>query len=206
MSAGPIACIAKSEKSNEEEKTSNASLSGKTVRLERKGDKLVITSENGVVSDEDKEALQNNMDSHYSMLFPDRALAVGEEWTPDSKALLKTFKGAEKLTVHCKLVEVVSVSGHKAAHFHMSIDVSMSAKGSGLVMEMNLEGDGYQALDIQRPLSLAFEGPVTASGQETKDGIVTNYTGKGTAHMKMTADWQKVAGKPASKPSSPPAS
>ena len=177
------------------DKTST-SLQGKTLLLERSGGQTKATGENGAISDADRKDLQDALNNTGSV-FPDRALAIGDEWTPDSKAMGHRFGGAKDVTLRCKLLQVLDYEGHPCAriHYTMTAKIPLSPTAS---MQMNLQGDGYHAIDLQRSLSLILKGPLTLTGSITEEGTKFQLTGTGTATMKMVALWEKVGDKPVS--------
>ena len=173
-----------------------SSLQGKTVIIERKGDHVTVKSEGAAIAQEDRDSLKDALNNDSKTMFPDRPVAVGEEWTPDPKAALKTFSGATKVVAHNKLVEFVTFAGHKCAHFHVSLELALPLKAVSAQMNLKLEGEGYEAMDIHRPLSLDLSGPVTVSGKQTQDDLTLQFGGSGTAHIKVAWEWLKVDGKP----------
>jgi hypothetical protein len=181
------------DKTGADETTKTSSLQGKTVTIRSRRGRVSIRSAGGALSAEDRKSLQDELKEHRDFgILPDHALAIGDEWTP--KTFLKSFKEATRTEAHARLVEIVPFAGHRCAHIHLTLELDMPS-AQGLMMQMKLEGDAYQALDLQRPLSLEMSGPVMADGKVKREGVEMNYSGDGTIHIRIAATWLKVAGK-----------
>jgi len=172
------------------------SVEGKTVTIRKSGGKVVVTVAKGKISAEDRKDLLDELEASEEEFFPKRDVAPGDTWTINSKQLAKAFGGAGRGTVRGRFIEVVSYAGRRCARIQIDLEVTTKAPGVPILMKLNLSGDAYHALDIQRTLAVTLAGPVTAKGQAREQGMTILFSGNGTVQMKMTADWQKVGGKP----------
>lgn len=189
------------ENGTEGSKNTTSSLQGRTLHIYRKDGKTVVESEDGPVEESDRQGLLSDLEPDIKY-YPDHALALGEEWSPDSVGVSRAFKGAKNLSLRGKLIDIVPFAGHQCAHVHWKLSADLPDKE--YTLHMKLEGDSYQALDIQRMLSLVFTGPLTMSGKTTTNGKPVTLDGTGLALLKMSGEWTMAEGKPLS-PVAPPA-
>ena len=192
------------ENGTEGSKNTTSSLQGRTIHIQRKNGKVVVESEDGPIEESDRQSLMSALDTEVKY-YPDRALALGEEWTPDSAGVAHAFKGAKNLILRGKLIDIVPFAGHQCAHVHWKMSADLPDKE--YTLHMKLDGDSYQALDIQRMLSLVFTGPLTMTGKTTTNGKPVTLDGTGAALLKMSSEWTMAEGKsssPAVQPAAAP--
>lgn len=179
-------------------KSAVSSLQGKTVTMRRNGSQLAVTATKGRLLANDVKRLKEELAGYGEPFFPDRDLAIGEEWTVEPKALTQSLGGAEKATIKAKLLEVVPYMGHQCARVKIDVEAVSKVPTTPMTITMSLTGDLYHALDLQRTLSVSFGGPVAAKGQDTREGVTLDLIGEGTAQIDITARWLKIGGKPVS--------
>jgi hypothetical protein len=63
--------------------------------------------------------------------------------------------------------------------------------GQEMTMHLQLDGDAFYALDLNRLVDISMHGPITAEGAASGVPI----KGKGSIELRVSADWIKVAGK-----------
>lgn len=176
------------------EKITTSPLQGRTVTIQRKGKEVVVTSTTGTLPQDVRRSLQDVFDDEFD-LAPDHAVAVGEEWEVDPKKIAhsSSFKDVKNAKVQVKLLDIVSFEGHRCARMRVTMHVELPI-GEAASMQINVSGDGYLALDIERLLGMDLRGPVQFVGNILGEGA--EASGEGTAHLKLTLHWEKVAGKP----------
>lgn len=169
-----------------------SSLQGKTVTIRQRTKQKSITVDHGVISQEDRDSLQDELDDLEGM-FPDHPLAVGEEWSPAVIGAIKSkeLPNAKVVSAQARIVEIIEHLGHRCAHFQVSVVLAAKLGGS-LNMKFAMDGDGYEALDLHRMLSLDVSGPILIE-EETKEA---SATGSGFMQLHFKNTWVKVAGKP----------
>jgi hypothetical protein len=173
-----------------------SSLQGKTVAIRRRGGKVVVTSTPGKLAPEDQKPLLDDLDNDEAALFPNRDVAPGDEWTVDPRMAARIFDGVETAAVRCRFEEVTEYAGHQCARLRLAIDLVGHLEGMPGLLTMKLAGDGYYALDLERPLALDLAGTFTMEGKSTENGTTVVYTGDGTFRAKETTQWLKIGGKP----------
>jgi hypothetical protein len=178
-----------------EKKVNVSPLQGKTVTIRRKGSQVDVTAAEGELDDKTRKDLRFALDNHGRRFFPDRDVTPGDEWTVDPKVAARLFDGAEQAVLRGSFVEVVEHQGLRCARVRVNIDVSIREEGAPGPIRMNLEGDLYHALDLNRVLSLDVSGPVLMEGKIEEDGVVVELRGRGTTRMRVTQKWLKVGGK-----------
>jgi hypothetical protein len=194
--------VARSQSSygGEPPKVTTSSLQGKTVTLKRFGDRLVLSVLKGKLAPEDEKGLRRDLDPKRPELdfFPDREISPGDEWSPDPAVLRRMMDGAQKAEAKLKFVEITEFAGHRCGRFHATIDAegTYDAGDRKMPITMNLSGDSYFALDLERWVSTELSGPVSMHGETTQNGMMITFEGVGTMRMKETNRWIKVAGKP----------
>ncbi len=169
------------------------SLQGKSARIRRVGGQVTVTSENGTLDEASRQELMGVLDSDIEY-YSKRAVAVGEEWSPNSVSVAKAFKGAQNLSLRGRIVDIVPFGGHKCAHVKWKLSADVPA--GEFTLKMKMQGDSYEALDIHHTLSMVFTGPMLMNGATKTNGKAVPMTAEGTADMKMAADWTKASGKP----------
>lgn len=183
------------EKTPEGEKVRVLSLQGKTLVLKKVKGKSVLTLAKGKLSPEDRAEVLDDLDSDPSQFFSDKPVAVGEEWEADPKQLAATFGnlGAEsKASLRARFEEIVQKDGHRCARVSIRLQVEGMPAGEKYRMTMDMGGELFHALDLNRTLSVQATGPMTLKGQ---DGGV-DLTGEGTGEFRWTHRPLKIAGKP----------
>ena len=182
--------------SSGEKKVTVSSLQGKTVTIRRKGDGVDVAAAEGALDEKAMKELKTALDHNGRYFFPDREVAPGDEWSVDEKTATRIFDGAEKVTLTGKLLELTEYQGHKAARVGIVMEAVLKQEdGPGPIL-MTLKGDLYHALELDRMLSLDLSGPVVMKGEVEQDGVKVQLDGQGTARMRITQKWEKVAGKP----------
>jgi hypothetical protein len=180
-------------------------LHGKTVTIEKKGDKYTFTYDDGKAVDGkareelDKEFNKKDEDS-IDDFIPKRPLKPGETWKMDTDKLAKLFGKEDAFTVdkkgasgNGKLVEVYTFGGNKYGVFDMRIEFPLTELSGenklplkpGSRMTMHIVGDGN--VDGAEPdgvatgrvaLRIFFEAPNGAEGSIKADGIMIRTTEK----------------------------
>jgi hypothetical protein len=173
-----------------------SSLQGKTVAVRRRGGKVVVTCTPGKLSPEDQKPLLDDLDNDEAAFFPDRDVAPGDEWTVDPKMASRIFDDVQSAAIRCRFEEVTEHGGHECARLRMAIDLKGQPEGMPGQLTMKLAGDGYYALDLDRPLTLDLAGTITMQGKSKENGVDVIYTGDGTFKAKETIQWLKIGGKP----------
>jgi hypothetical protein len=169
-------------------KTTASSLEGKTVTVRRVDGKVQVTSA-AAIADKDRKDLMDALDNSSDEIFPKRGIAIGEEWTVESKSLARSLGGADKATVKVKLQEVGPHAGYRCAHLKLNIDVVSHVPNSKMQMTMQLVGDAYQALDIDKPVTFDMSGPITIKGSEKEGDQISTYNGHGTMSVHEAVKW-----------------
>lgn len=177
------------------QKVKTSPLQGKTILIQRKGKEVVITSPGEVLPQDVRRSLQDALINDFNIV-PDHAIAVGDEWEVDPKKIAHSasFKDVKNARVKGKLLDIVSFDGHRCAHIHLTMHVELPIQ-KDVAMHLDLGGDGYVALDIERMLGMDLRGPVVFVGSSFGEGAALQ-SGEGTAHMTLARHWEKVAGKP----------
>lgn len=173
-----------------------SSLQGKTVAIRRQGGKVVITSTPGKLSPEDRKPLLDDLDNDEAAFFPDRDVAPGDEWTVDPKRAARLFDDVQSAAIRCRFEEVTRYAGRECARIRMAVDLIGQPEGMPGQLTMKLAGDGYYALDLERPLALDLGGTITLQGKSKENGVDVVYTGDGTFKARETVRWVKIGGKP----------
>ena len=177
------------------EQTVTSPLQGKTFIIRRKGNKVVVTGPAGQVSQEVRANLQDAFDDPVELL-PNHAVSIGQEWKGDAHKLGQTagMQVFRNITLKVQLADIAPFDGHRCAHLRVTMRMEMPVTDK-LVMQINLAGDGYLALDIERMLGIDLSGPISLTGSDS-DSAAPAPSLNGTARMKFTQHWLKVAGKP----------
>jgi len=181
----------------QEVKTS--SLQGKTVVVKRVGGKVVVTPAKGKLSAEDHKNLLSALDDSGLDFYPENEVTPGEEWTLNPQLAMGILPGADKATVKGRFEEVMPYAGRSCARIHMTVMVEGTNEEFGGTLTMNLTGDVYLALDIQRTIAMELSGPVTLKGESKQEGQVIALNGDGRMTVKERRQWLKLAGKPVPK-------
>jgi hypothetical protein len=173
-----------------------SSLQGKTVGIRRRSGKVVVTSTPGSLSPEDRKSLLDDLDNDAAAFFPNRNVGPGDEWAVDPKMARRIFDDVESASIRCRFEEVTRYSGRECARIRMAIDLKGQPEGMPGQLTMKLAGDGYYALDLERPIALDLGGTITMQGKSKENGVDVIYTGDGTFRAKESVQWVKIAGKP----------
>ncbi len=171
-------------------------LQGKTVTLRRDASgKTLVSVAKGRIGENERKEVSNDLSSTQDDFFPDRDLAIGEEWTLDANRMFESLEGLEKATLRAKFAEVVTYRGHPCARIEMSYTVSGRVPSRSMNIQFTQSGDLYHAIDLQRTLAASVDGPVTLTGQELIDGRTVFFAGDGTMEQEYSERWSKIAGK-----------
>ncbi len=177
-----------------QEKRSVSPLQGKTITIRRRNGKVSVTVSPGQLDQRDRAVLAKALDHSDQEFFPDRDVAVGEEWPVDARLVSQIFPEVQKAEVKYQLQEVVPFAGHRCARVHVTMEVTGQPSGMPVPMTIKLSGDLYHALDLKRTLSTELSGPVTVQGELPQNGIRVNMSGEGTMKIKEVRHWVKVRG------------
>ena len=187
--------------------TSKLPLDGKTVVIEKKGDKYTFTYANGKAVDgkalEDLDNEFNKKDDNLEDFIPKRPLKIGETWTMDREKLIKAMTkdkekepfeiDAKKVTGTGKLADAYTFGGHKYGVYDLHLEFPLTAlSGEGKVplkagskMAMHIVGDGNVdgtepdgIVTMRMTLRVFFEAPNGAAGSIKADGVATRATEK----------------------------
>jgi hypothetical protein len=179
-------------------------LHGKTIVIEKKGDKYTFTDEDGKAldgkprDDLDKEFNKKDEDD-IDDFIPKRPLKLGESWKMDTDKLLRSlskekepFEVAKKgVTGTGKLVETYTFGGHKYGVYDMRLEFPLTALTGatrielkpGSKMQMHIVGDGNVegtepdgVMTMRLTMRVAFEAPNGAEANIKADGILTRAT------------------------------
>ncbi len=168
---------------------------GKTLTFRRAGTKVTVTPSKGTLPAAELKKLREEWgDNSDVKFFPEKPVAVGEEWTVTSKPGEALAKGMDKLVAKGKLEEIVMFQGRECAK--ISVNVEMSGKAGELPMTISASGAVYHDLERQSSLSVDISGPASMSGKLKQNAGVIEMMGTGTFSLKETVRWSRVAGKP----------
>jgi len=170
-------------------------LQGKTVTIQRKGGKVVVTTARGTLPARVRQQLLTALDHSDMDFFPDREVAVGEEWTIDPQLMTQLFPGMSKVETKYQFQEVVQFAGHPCARIRLTVDMTGQPQDVGAPMTAQLSGDLYHALDLKRTVSVELTGPTTVEAQKEHNGMPLQVSGDGTMRIKETRRWLKVHGR-----------
>jgi len=177
-----------------EERKAVLPLQGKTVTIQRKGGKVVVAVTPGKLALKEQQPLSRELDHPDMEFFPDREVAVGEEWPIDPELMMRRFPGLERADAKYQFQEVVQYSGHPCARIHVTMEIAGQPPEAGTPLTAQLSGDLYHALDLKRTLAYDFSGPTTIKAEKDEHGISVTVEGTGTMRVKETRRWLKVRG------------
>jgi hypothetical protein len=176
-----------------EQKNEVSSLQGMTVTITSKAGKITITPAKGKLAAKDRQELLEELNDPEEMEFyPDRPVAVGEEWTITPRKL-GPFTKAE---VKARFEEVIQFAGLRCARVSVAMTGELQAADFPGTATVEVKGSVYHALDLHRDVAYTMAGPFKIEGKQEQDGRTIEMRGTGTAAMKLTRVWLKVAGKP----------
>jgi hypothetical protein len=181
-------------------------LHGKTVVIEKKGDKYTFTFDDGkAVDGEPREELDKEFNKKdedaIDDFIPKRPLKPGETWKMDADKLVKALtKEKDAFTVDKKgasgtgkLAEVYTFGGSRYGVYDMRVELPLTELGgenklalkAGSKMVMHIVGDGNVdgtepdgVLTMRLTLRVFFEGVNGADGCVKADGIMTRAVEK----------------------------
>ena len=181
-------------KTNRGQKVRTSLLQGKTVLIQRKGKEVVVTSAIGILPQDAHNSLQDALEDGFDFV-PDHAVAVRDEWeiNPQKIAHSSLFKDVENARIKGKLLDIVVFDRHCCAHIHLTMRYEVPIDKDN-VLQLDLGGEGYIALDIERILGIDLRGSVVWTDLNSEK-IASPLNHKGTAHLKLVCHWEKVAGK-----------
>ena len=185
--------------------TTKLPLDGKTVVIEKKGDKYTFVYDDGNAVDGkpldglDKEF--NKKDDDIDDFIPRRPLKVGETWKMDTDKLVKAMgKGKDafemdkkKVTGTGKLADAYTFGGRKYGVYDLQLEFPLTALTGenkiplkpGSKMAMHLVGDGNVdgtepdgTMTMRMTLRVFFEAPNGASGSIKADGVAVRTAEK----------------------------
>lgn len=180
-------------------KVNVSSLQGKTVTLRRVGQKVTVLARGGKISAEDRKSLTDELRNRPPKLFPDHAVAPGDEWEVDARDLMRSFAtegSLDRAVMKARFQDIVPFGGHQCARVHVTLELSGRPTPQPFEMTSTLSGYVYHALKIQRSVGADLTGPMTIRGHTESDGVQAEMKGDGTMTMKWGDRFLKVAGKP----------
>lgn len=174
-------------------------LDGKTITIEKKGDKYTFLYADGKAVDGNARELLdkefNNKEDDIGDLIPKRPLKAGESWKMNAEKLRKkhvldTFASDEKGSVSTgKLLEIYSFDGHKYGVFDLDLSFPLTElkgtpsvplkSGSTLKMRAFVDGnvDGSEPdgkTTVQISLRMSFDAPNGNKVSIRADGLITH--------------------------------
>jgi hypothetical protein len=181
-------------------------LDGKTVTIEKKGDKYTFTYDGGkavegkALEELDKEFNKKDEDDIEDFI-PKRPLKLGEKWTMDTDKLVKSLSkdkdpfevDKKKVTATGTLADVYTFGGHKYGVYDLQLEFPLTALSGaakvplkpGSKMAMHIVGDGNVdggepdgTMTLRMTLRIFFEAPNGAVGNIKVDGVATRSTEK----------------------------
>lgn len=183
-------------------KESPLPLQGRVFTVKRTGAKTTVTVDKGKVTPQQRAAMAGAMKVGDVAIFPDREVGPGDEWTLSEAKIqqLLDLSGTpvKKLEARCRFAEVTTFANRRCARIAMTLNADV-APAPMFTVSMNLTGDLYYALDIERPIQMEITGPVTMGGSAAPAAGIA-VSGEGTANGKTTFEWMELGGKPVSKP------
>lgn len=184
-------------------------LTGAQIVLRRLADVTNLQVEKGRLSPELQEELRGEWTSDQFTFFPDHAVSPGDEWSPQ-----ETPDGSQKgvliRNMKARLLEVTDLRGHRVARIAVRGDMEFSDPGGenraapqqGEAAQekkkpytVNVSGDYYHALDINRPLSAHVTGPVELEEQIQEGDTTFTARGAGSFRFKIDYTWLAVGGR-----------
>jgi hypothetical protein len=188
-------------------KTTKLPLDGKTVVIEKKGDKYTFTYDDGKSVDGkpletlDKEFNKPDEDDEIENFIPRRPLKVGETWTMDKEKLVRAMTkekdpfeiDKKKVIGTGKLADAYTFGGHQYGVFDLMVEFPLTAMtgaekiplkpGSKLAIHITGDGnaDGAEpdgAATMRMTLRIFFEADNGVVGSIKADGIGTRSTEK----------------------------
>ena len=148
-----------------------SSLDGKTLTIERKDGKVVISPASAKISAEDRKTLSQALDAIRIPFLPEREAAIGEEWTVTASQVQTLFPQARAGTMQARFEEVMPYAGRECAHVRLTGEIELAVEGIPAPVKAELTGDLYHALDIQHPVALQFAGPLSVDAQIKQAGV-----------------------------------
>ena len=181
--------------------TTNLPLHGKTVTIEKKGEKYAFTYDDGKAVDgkarEDLDKELNKKDEdEIDDFIPKRPLKPGETWKMDVDKLIKSFTKEKDVftidkksaTATGKLAEAYTFGGHKYGVYDMRLEFPLTELGGanpvalkpGSKMAMHIVGDGNVdgaepdgTMTMRLTMRVSFKVPNGVEGDIKADGIMT---------------------------------
>lgn len=179
------------------EHTKKSPLEGNTYVVERKGDEVLVTREDGkkISKKETDEVKKDNHDlgkpDPFRKMLPDHALTKGEKIEPSKDAIRDLFSNGEEdaKPMDVDKAELVfqgtkSDGKHTAAVFDMKIGVTgYPDKTMGMQMQLV----GTLSIDVATgwPLAVSMSGPLVVKGDDAAHHVQISGEGK----MTMSADY-----------------
>jgi hypothetical protein len=150
-------------------KTEKLPLAGKTVVIEKKGDKFTFTYKDGEeVKGEAAEGLNKEFnknsqgDDLEKLLLPDKAVKVGDEWKLDGKAIAKLFSSGEDMEVDGdksagtgKLLKVYKKDDKTFGEIAVKLDLPIKTVGKGA---QKLDADKGSKVTLNGTLDMCIDG------------------------------------------------
>jgi hypothetical protein len=178
-----------------QERKATLPLQGKTVVIQRKGGKVVVTASPGKLPARELQPLARELEHSDMEAFPDREVRVGEQWPIDPKLMMRRFPGMDRADATYQFQEVVQYAGHPCARIRVTLELAGQVPQAGVPLTAQLTGDLYHALDLKRMLGYDLRGPTTIKAEKDEHGISMTVEGTGTIRVKETRRWQKVRGR-----------
>ncbi|MBI5369114.1 MAG: hypothetical protein HZA54_18910 [Planctomycetes bacterium] len=127
-----------------------------------------------------------------TMILPGKAVAVGEIWEVPADVLKEMFfdeegERPEKMSMKCKLLGTEEVKGVKCARVGVELYIS-SKQDTGMVLAIEVAGEGRFALDSGAFLGWELSGKTTMTGEQEQGG--QKITMKGEGPLKMRESWE----------------
>lgn len=144
---------------------------------------------NDTPSEAELKKIKNNPQT---MILPGKAVAVGEAWEVPAEVLSEMFfdedgERPEKVSMKCKLLGTEEVKGVKCARIGVELYIS-SKQETGMVLTMEVTGEGRFVLDSGAFLGWELTGQTTMTGEQDQGD--QKITMKGEGPLKIRESWE----------------
>jgi hypothetical protein len=160
-------------------KAEKSPLSGKTVVIEKKGDKFTFTfKDGGEVEGEAAEGLNKefNKNAHDDdldkLLLPTKAVKPGDEWKIDMKAVAQYFSAGEDLDVDGdkatgtgKLLKVYKKDGKQFGEIMVKLEMPVKSLGKG---NMKIDAEKGSKVVLSGTMDVCIDGSASTGSLKAK--------------------------------------
>ena len=167
--------------------TTDTSLQGVTVTVRRVNDKVVVTAENGPLSQKNQDKLKDALDNMSREVYPDHPVSPGDTWTNPLPSFQKSVAGAESASCTGTFVDIEQAAGYQCARLHFVIVAIGKVPNTPATMKLEIAGDVLHAIAPQCALSVHLSGPMTIEGAGKIQGVDMVMKGSGTMSLAVTA-------------------